>query len=392
MKRYLLLLAIATCLVPTDVRAASLFGKVIEVNSGDVITISNLNRPVRVKLLGVDAPEMSQAFGDVAKKHLADLVLDKSVLVEYSGIAADSSLTGRVLLNNADIGAQMIRDGAAWFDTNTNRLSGTERDIYQQSEQAARTERRGLWQEENPIAPWEFVKAEALRRNPVASLNSSLPAEKPTAKRPVAELNNFTLMTAGIEAAQPRLVSAASPDLVIAAPGPTGGAWRLLRPAGANFSALVPAEGKQTDVPVPEGESHIYIARDGWSVYTVAWVTAPSMGETDEDAIAGSLSVFTAGVGQGFQIASESAGQPQSFKCELQNEKKISQSGYTGSEYDLNTCTVPARARAFTRLVDGQRQMYVAIVFYTQEDENVDRFINSFTMGGAQKSKSRTTR
>ena len=30
------------------VDAASLFGKVIEVNSGDVITIFNLNRPVRV--------------------------------------------------------------------------------------------------------------------------------------------------------------------------------------------------------------------------------------------------------------------------------------------------------------------------------------------------------
>src|SRR4026209_413363 len=73
------------------VNAASLYGKVIDFNSGDVITISNLNRPVRVKLLGVDAPEMSQAFGDVAKKHLADLILDKSVLVEYSGIAADNS-------------------------------------------------------------------------------------------------------------------------------------------------------------------------------------------------------------------------------------------------------------------------------------------------------------
>jgi len=150
MKRYILLLAI--CFIPLDVQGASLFGKVIEVNSGDVLTISNLKRPVRVKLLGVDAPEMNQAFGDVAKKHLADLILDKSVLVEYSGIASDSSLTGRVLLNGADIGAQMIRDGAAWFDTNTNRLSGTDRDLYQQSEQAARNERRGLWQQENPVA------------------------------------------------------------------------------------------------------------------------------------------------------------------------------------------------------------------------------------------------
>ena len=164
MKRKLLLV-LFLFLNAASVHAASLFGKVIEVNSGDVLTIFNLNRPVRVKLLGVDAPEMNQAFGDVAKKHLADLVLDKSVLVEYSGIAADSSLSGRVLLNNADIGAQMIRDGAAWFDTNiTNRLSVTDRDVYQQSEQAARNERRGLWQEENPIAPWEFVKAEAFRR------------------------------------------------------------------------------------------------------------------------------------------------------------------------------------------------------------------------------------
>src|SRR5215217_5102949 len=163
------------CTSAAAVKAASLFGKVIEVNSGDVLTITNLNRPVRVKLLGVDAPEMNQSFGDVAKKHLADLVLDKSVLVEYSGIAADSSLTGRVLLNDADIGAQMIRDGAAWFDTHSNRLSVTDRDVYQQSEQAARNERRGLWQEENPTAPWEFIRAQAYPRKPVASLNPLLP-------------------------------------------------------------------------------------------------------------------------------------------------------------------------------------------------------------------------
>src|SRR5690349_7811203 len=123
MKKYLLTLGIIiSCFISAD--AASLFGKVIEVNSGDEITIYNLNRPVRVKLMGVDAPEMDQAFGDVAKKHLADLVFEKSVLVEYAGITADSSLTGRVLLNDADIGAQMIRDGAAWFDpSDGNQLS-----------------------------------------------------------------------------------------------------------------------------------------------------------------------------------------------------------------------------------------------------------------------------
>ena len=65
------------------------------------------------------------------------------------------------MLDNTDIGAQMIRDGAAWFDaSNQGRLSGADREIYQQSEQAARSERRGLWQAEAPVAPWEFVRAQ----------------------------------------------------------------------------------------------------------------------------------------------------------------------------------------------------------------------------------------
>ena len=388
MKRYILLLAI--CLIPFDVQAASLFGKVIEVNSGDVLTVFNLNRPVRVKLLGIDAPEMNQVFGDVAKKHLADLVLDRSVVVEYSGIAADSSLQGRVLLNDADIGAQMIRDGAAWVDTNnTNRLSVTDRDVYQQSEQAARNERRGLWQAENPVAPWEFVKAEALRMTPVKSVKPIEPGAKATPKRTVSELNNLTLMTAGIAAAPPPL-SPSVTNMALEYLGPSNGSWRWLRPVGANFSALVPESGKQTVIPVPVGENNFFMGRDGSSLYAISWVTAPSMGETDRDVITVSLELFLMGVAQGFQNGAESVGRPASFKCELENEKSISQNGYTGSEFDLISCTVPARARVFTRVVGDQRQMYLAVVFYREEDENVTRFIKSFTIGAGQKSKPRT--
>ena len=39
---------------------ASLTGKVIEVNDGDELTIFNLNRPVRIRLIGIDAPEQDQ--------------------------------------------------------------------------------------------------------------------------------------------------------------------------------------------------------------------------------------------------------------------------------------------------------------------------------------------
>ncbi|HXQ70480.1 MAG TPA: thermonuclease family protein, partial [Pyrinomonadaceae bacterium] len=113
----------------TSVKASTLFGRVIEVNDGDVITVFNLNRPVRIKLLAIDAPEAGQAFGHVARTHLSDLVYDKSVLIEYSGIAPDGSLVGRVMLDKTDVGAQMIRDGAAWFDANNQgRLSDADRE------------------------------------------------------------------------------------------------------------------------------------------------------------------------------------------------------------------------------------------------------------------------
>src|SRR6185437_9754551 len=116
MARYFVLAFLVLVFLSPNAEAATLFGRVIEINDGDVITVFNLNRPVRIKLIAVDAPEGEQAFGDVAKKHLGELVYDKSVVVEYWGIAADGSLVGRVTLNGTDVGVQMIRDGAAWFD------------------------------------------------------------------------------------------------------------------------------------------------------------------------------------------------------------------------------------------------------------------------------------
>jgi len=379
-----------------SVRAASLFGKVIEVNSGDVITISNLNRPVRVRLLGVDAPEMDQTFGDVAKKHLSDLVYDKSVLVEYSGISADSSLTGRVFLNDADIGAQMIRDGAAWVDVNNvTRLREADRGVYQQSEVAARSERRGLWQAENPIAPWEFVKAKAFGRNPVVS-SAPTALAKPKDDRPRPELTNLSLL-ARRSAATP---SAPTPTASTSAGGDSDPGWALsaarkewgpLQPEGENFSALVPQGGDKRTIQVPSGtetvDTHVYMVRDGASVYSITWVAGPTEGESDQDALSYSIRRYVEGVREGYEARAMSVGRPAAFVCDLEKEKDISRSGYTGSEFDFSSCTVPGYARIFTKVVNNKRQMYVATAFYNAPDENVVRFIKSFTISSSATKK-----
>jgi len=137
--------------------AASLYGTVTEVNDGHTITILCLKRPLKVGLMAIDAPDKDQAFGDVARQHLSDLIIGKFVSVEYTGLGQNALIIGRVTWNDMDIGAQMIRDGVAWYDKNNNsRLSEDERQIYAQSEIAARSEKRGVWQDESPVAPWEF--------------------------------------------------------------------------------------------------------------------------------------------------------------------------------------------------------------------------------------------
>ena len=383
------LLCAFLCTSAGVVRGASLFGKVIEVNSGDVITIFNLNRPVRVRLLGVDAPEMDQAFGDVAKKHLADLVYDKSVLVEYAGISGDHSLNGRVLLEGADIGAQMIRDGAAWVDpSNQHRLSAMDREVYIQSEEAARSERRGLWQQENPVAPWEFVKALALRRNPVATLNTVAPDRKPAPPdRPTPELTNLTLMAARVAAAKPPGKVLHSSDVEDIVSATERNNWRLLRPEREHFSALVPTIGQFDKLQVSGAEGYLYRGGDGWSAFAVVWLVGSTYGESDNEAMKNTLGRFLKKFGQGYE-ADRKIGKHPDYSCELQNEKDISMGGFTGLEFELSHCTIPAKARVFTRIVDDYRQMYFATAFYFEPDPNVDRFINAFAITQPKATKS----
>jgi len=352
-------------------RANSFVGKVIEINDGDEITIFNMNRPVRIRLIGMDAPERNQPFGDIARQHLSDLVYDKQVLVEYSGIGEHSSLIGRVLLNDLDISAQMIRDGAAWFDAiNGDRLDATNRDIYQQSELAARSERRGLWQEANAVAPWEFVKAENLKKHPVVSLKANEPSTKVKSNGAASELTNFALMTRDVKAAEPTAFAAEVKSEMIEGTS---------LPAGLPVIAFPPPNGTRLVKSMTFGgalvKTNQYLATEGRNVYSVAWFTAPTHGEDDSTALDQFIfNEFMAGTAGAFTGGDSKA------RCDPQSEKDVSANGYFGVELDLSQCLFPTRIRAFTRVTGDQREVYFAAVTFRDEDANVTRFVKTFTI------------
>lgn len=350
----------------TPATAATLYGKVIEVNDGDTITIFNLNRPVRVKLLAVDAPDGEQPFADVAKEHLSSLVLHKSVTVEYAGLGHNSYLLGKVFLRETDIGAQMLRDGVAWFDAN-GRLADSDRQVYAECEKAARAERRGLWQAADPVAPWDY-KQRQLARSPVPKKVSSQPQ---TDKREVTLLSEDLLqgLTGSTKFTGSHSALRASGD----------GNWRTLAPDDDHFVIKVPGDGVMTSKEVPAGDEtaniNYWIGNYEGTSYLVMWSRGPNLTYTDASALQDMAKGMTHGLQRGLaQVGIH-------IEIEAKPERDLKLDGYEGRQFSVSTGRVPGLIRAFSKRLGDRREMYlVGVLNGTEEDPTVAKFLDSFAL------------
>ncbi len=141
-------------------KAEVLNGTVIRVSDGDTITVlDNLNKEHKVRLMGIDAPEKSQAFGNEAKQTLSNYIYKKEVSVEYKKYDKYKRIVGKVTLDGQDICLHMIRDGMAWHYTEYEKeQSKTDRELYREAEASARSGMIGLWHQTDAVKPSNFRK------------------------------------------------------------------------------------------------------------------------------------------------------------------------------------------------------------------------------------------
>ena len=78
-------------------------GKVVKVSDGDTIWVLDTKKKVKVRLLGIDAPEIKQAFGEESRMILARLIKKQNVIVVGDGKDRYGRLIGKVLLDDRDI-------------------------------------------------------------------------------------------------------------------------------------------------------------------------------------------------------------------------------------------------------------------------------------------------
>lgn len=141
--------------------AELLEGQVVRVADGDTLDVLDAGRrTLRVRLLGIDAPEGGQAYGKVARQVLKDRVIQRRVTVRVQDRDRYGRLVGKVLLEGADLNLELVRGGMAWHYAHyaKDQFPG-DAAAYGAAQREAREARRGLWGQPDPQAPWEWRRA-----------------------------------------------------------------------------------------------------------------------------------------------------------------------------------------------------------------------------------------
>lgn len=144
--------------VESHPRGSWIEGRVAEVLDGDTITVIGADRSsVRVRFLGVDAPEKSQPFGPQCREALSGRVAGEEVRVQSAGQDTYGRILGKVVLRGQDQNVVQLQAGCAWHYAHyASEQFGSDADRYARAESGARTARRGLWQDRDPEAPWDY--------------------------------------------------------------------------------------------------------------------------------------------------------------------------------------------------------------------------------------------
>jgi endonuclease YncB( thermonuclease family) len=137
-----LLPAIRRRVAPRQVRTVSTaapkaltpFTGQVHVIDGDTIVVNR----TRIRLFGMDAPELSQHGGRRAQSHLILLAGGKLVRVEPVVTDCYGRIVARVWMEEVDLSDRIVRDGFAVATSKWN-------SDYDSAELEARRYRRGLW-------------------------------------------------------------------------------------------------------------------------------------------------------------------------------------------------------------------------------------------------------
>ena len=137
--------------------------KVVRVYDGDTITVVEDGKEITIRLVGIDAPEISskkhvpgQPFCLKAKEYLSALVLNKVVNIKFYGKDGSGKSLGEIFAEKVNINIEIINAGLAEVYRGVP-AHNLKIDTYREAERMAKEAVKGIWElRDQYFSPWDW--------------------------------------------------------------------------------------------------------------------------------------------------------------------------------------------------------------------------------------------
>jgi micrococcal nuclease len=142
--------------------AQTLSGVVIVVIDGDTVLFKpdhyypSSRAFLKVRLVGIDAPESNQLHGEAATHTLKEIALKQRATLEIVATDTYGRKLGKLAVGALQVNEELVKRGDAWA---SSRNAGAELRTLQRE---AQRERRGLWRNAAPTPPWAWRRAQSV--------------------------------------------------------------------------------------------------------------------------------------------------------------------------------------------------------------------------------------
>ncbi len=123
---------------------------VVKVYDGDTIQVNGLDLIFKIRLVGIDSPEIgykgqkSQPFSKKAKRYLKSLVDNKKITIKSYGTGGYNRQLAEIFFNGKNINLKMVQAGLAQVYTG-KRPKLLDSKAYKRAEQKAKQAKKGMW-------------------------------------------------------------------------------------------------------------------------------------------------------------------------------------------------------------------------------------------------------
>lgn len=148
-------------ILPSHADFRTIEGVVRKVSDEDTIAVATRGgKMFHIRLYGIDGPEIrhgekpGQPFGEESKAALEAMILGKKVRINIMDTDHYKRMVGMVYLGTLNVNEEMVKQGWAWA-YGEYYVEPFLSDFIR-AERRAKENRRGLWQQDKPVPPWEY--------------------------------------------------------------------------------------------------------------------------------------------------------------------------------------------------------------------------------------------